>query len=373
MITIENVSRRTFLKGAAALGGSFALGLILDPFKPHPFYGNFIGSAEAAEGVAPAPGILSPNVFVSIDNTGMVTIIAHRSEMGQGVRTSVPMILADELEADWSRVKIEQAVGDKIYGNQYTDGSRSVRHNYERMREFGAVTRTMLVQAAAQQWGVPASECKAQNHKVIHVPSGKSLDYGQLVDTAAALPVPTAKSVTLKDPKDFRYIGKPISSVDFPEHDGGQGDLRHRRQDAGHGVRGGRALPGDLRQSQVVRSQRGLEGPRRQEGGGDPAEPAPDRVQHPGRHRRDRNQHLGGERRAQEAQDRMGLRGQCGLRLRRVPQGHGGREHQRRQGRAQRGRCAGSARRRRRRWWRRTSTYLTSRMRPWSRRRPPLW
>ena len=216
VITIENLSRRSFLKGAAALGGSFALGLILDPFKPHPFYGSFIGSAEAAEGVAPAPGSLSPNVFVSIDNTGTVTIIAHRSEMGQGVRTSVPMILADELEADWSRVKIEQAVGDKIYGNQYTDGSRSVRHNYERMREFGAVTRTMLVQAAAQQWGVPASECKAQNHKVIHVPSGKSLDYGQLVDTAAALPVPTAKSVTLKDPKDFRYIGKPISSVDFP-------------------------------------------------------------------------------------------------------------------------------------------------------------
>ena len=216
MITIENLSRRTFLKGAAALGGSFALGLILDPFKPHPFYGSFIGGAEAAEGVPPPAGTLSPNVFVSIDKTGTVTIIAHRSEMGQGIRTSVPMILADELEADWSRVKIEQAVGDKIYGNQYTDGSRSVRHNYERMREFGAVTRTMLVQAAAMQWNVPASECKAQNHKVVHVPTGKSLDYGQLVDTAAQLPVPAAKSVTLKDPKDFRYIGKAMPSVDLP-------------------------------------------------------------------------------------------------------------------------------------------------------------
>ena len=103
----------------------------------------------------PTPvGVLSPNVFVSIDKTGTVTIVAHRSEMGQGVRTSVPMILADELEADWSRVKIEQAAGDKIYGNQYTDGSRSVRHNFERMREFGAITRTMLEQAAAIKWGV---------------------------------------------------------------------------------------------------------------------------------------------------------------------------------------------------------------------------
>ena len=141
MIKIENVSRRTFLKASAALGGSFALGLFLEPLtKLHPFYGKYlgVGSAEAAEGVPAAAGTLSPNLFVSIDKTGTVTIVAHRSEMGQGVRTSVPMILADELEADWSRVKIEQAPGDKMYGNQYTDGSRSVRHNFERMREFGA-------------------------------------------------------------------------------------------------------------------------------------------------------------------------------------------------------------------------------------------
>ncbi|HXX12952.1 MAG TPA: molybdopterin cofactor-binding domain-containing protein, partial [Burkholderiales bacterium] len=217
MSTIENLSRRTFLKGTAALGGGFALGLILDPFRPHPFYGGFIGSAEAADAAPPPTGTLSPNVFVSIDNTGTVTIVAHRSEMGQGVRTSLPTILADELEADWGRVRIEQAVGDKIYGSQYTDGSRSVRHNYERMREFGAVARTMLVQAAAIQWGVPAAECKAQNHRVVHAPSGKSLDYGQLVDTAATLAVPGARQVTLKDPKDFRHIGKPLPSVDLPD------------------------------------------------------------------------------------------------------------------------------------------------------------
>jgi isoquinoline 1-oxidoreductase beta subunit len=220
MIKIENVSRRTFLKASAALGGSFALGLFLDPItKLHPFYGKYVGmgSAQAAEGVATPAGTLSPNVFVSIDKTGTVTIVAHRSEMGQGVRTSVPMILADELEADWSRVKIEQATGDKVYGNQYTDGSRSVRHNFDRMREFGAITRTMLEQAAAIQWGVSALECKAKNHKVVHGPTGRSLDYGELVETAAGLKVPSAKQVTLKDEKDFRYIGKPMTQIDFPD------------------------------------------------------------------------------------------------------------------------------------------------------------
>jgi isoquinoline 1-oxidoreductase beta subunit len=153
-------------------------------------------------------------VFVSIDKSGTVTIIAHRSEMGQGVRTSVPMILADELEADWSRVKIQQATGDKIYGNQYTDGSRSVRHNFQRMREFGATTRSMLEQAAAIKWNVPSTECEAKNHKVVHVPSGRSADYGELVEIASTLKVPSVKQVTLKDPKEWRYIGKQMIGVD---------------------------------------------------------------------------------------------------------------------------------------------------------------
>src|ERR671935_231034 len=109
---------------------------------------------------ASANPTLNPNLFVSIDTNGLVTIIAHRVEMGQGVRTSVPMILADELEADWSRVVVEQAVGDKKYGNQYTDGSRSIRHNFDRMRQFGAVARTMLEQAAAKKWDVYSAECK---------------------------------------------------------------------------------------------------------------------------------------------------------------------------------------------------------------------
>src|SRR5438552_1158271 len=210
MNAIENVSRRTFLKGVAATG-TFALALQLDPLaRLNPF-------APVAQAPAAVGPTLSPNLFVSIDTAGTVTIIAHRSEMGQGVRTSVPMILADELEADWSRVKIAQAVGDKKYGNQYTDGSRSIRHNYDRMRQFGAVARTMLEQAAAKKWGVYSAECKGQNHRVVHVPTGRSFGYGELVETAATLPVPDVMAVALKDPKDFRYIGKPMTSVDFPD------------------------------------------------------------------------------------------------------------------------------------------------------------
>src|SRR2546425_1210072 len=210
MNAIENVSRRAFLKGVAATG-TFALALQLDPLaRLNPF-------APVAQAPAAVGPTLSPNLFVSIDTAGTVTIIAHRSEMGQGVRTSVPMILADELEADWSRVKIAQAVGDKKYGNQYTDGSRSIRHNYDRMRQFGAVARTMLEQAAAKKWGVYSAECKGQNHRVVHVPTGRSFGYGELVETAATLPVPDVMAVALKDPKDFRYIGKPMTSVDFPD------------------------------------------------------------------------------------------------------------------------------------------------------------
>jgi isoquinoline 1-oxidoreductase subunit beta len=208
MSNIVNVSRRNVLKGIAGAGG-FVLGLKLAPRKGSPFI-DLVRPASADT-------TLNPNLFVSIDSKGLVTIIAHRSEMGQGARTSVPMILADELEADWSRVVIEQAVGDKQYGNQYTDGSRSIRHNFQRMREFGAVARTMLEQAAAKQWGVNASECKGKNHQVVHVPSGKTLDYGALVDTAASLPVPDAKQVRLKAPTEFRYIGKDLPIVDLPD------------------------------------------------------------------------------------------------------------------------------------------------------------
>ena len=151
----------------------------------------------------------SPRTFVSIAPDGTVSIVVHRSEMGQGVRTSLPRVLADELEADWSKVKIVQAPGDEEkYGNQDTDGSRSMRHWFMPMRRCGAAARQMLALAAAQQWGVPVAEVQAINHVVTHKPSGRSLGYGALAEAAAKLDVPKRESLRLKDAKDFRYIGK---------------------------------------------------------------------------------------------------------------------------------------------------------------------
>ena len=134
--------------------------------------------------------------------------------MGTGSRTSLPMVVADEMEADWSKVKIVQAPGDETkYGNQDTDGSRSIRHFVQPMRLCGAATRQMLEHAAALAWGVSDSDVRAQNHKVVHIPSGKSMGFGELAAAAAALPTPSMKSVVLKDPSQFRYIGKGKVSI----------------------------------------------------------------------------------------------------------------------------------------------------------------
>jgi isoquinoline 1-oxidoreductase beta subunit len=129
--------------------------------------------------------------------------------MGQGVRTGMPMIVADELEADWKRVRVAQAPGDeKKFGNQDTDGSRSTRHFFEPMRRCGAAARTMLEAAAADRWKVPVSEVEAKNHEVVHRPTGRRLGYGTLAKAAASQPVPARETLRLKDPKQFRYIGK---------------------------------------------------------------------------------------------------------------------------------------------------------------------
>ena len=158
-----------------------------------------------------------PNVYLTINDLGEVTIVAHRSEMGTGIRTTLPTIVADELEADWDQVKIVQAVGDEeTYGNQNTDGSFSVRMFYMPMRRAGAAARMMLEQAAANQWGVDVSECQAQNHQVVHQ-SGKKLDFGALAESAAALEVPAEEDIKLKDVKDFKYIGKETPIYDLPD------------------------------------------------------------------------------------------------------------------------------------------------------------
>ncbi|MEM7263220.1 MAG: molybdopterin cofactor-binding domain-containing protein [Planctomycetota bacterium] len=141
-------------------------------------------------------------------------ILAHRSEMGTGIRTSLPMVVADEMGANWERVEIEQAIGDARLGSQNTDGSRSIRRFYQRMRVVGATARTMLEQAAAQTWGVEADECRATNHEVVHQESGKKLGFGALVEKAKTLEVPAADTLKLRAPEEFRYIGKEMPVTD---------------------------------------------------------------------------------------------------------------------------------------------------------------
>ena len=150
-----------------------------------------------------------PGTFIAIAKSGLVSLVIHRSEMGQGVRTSLPRVMADELEADWARVRVVQAPGDEAkYGNQDTDGSRSIRHWFEPLRRASAAARQMLEAAAAARWGVPVGEVKAVNHQVVHSGSGRKLGYGALAEAAAALPVPERATLRLKSPDQFRFIGK---------------------------------------------------------------------------------------------------------------------------------------------------------------------
>ncbi|MGA2739399.1 MAG: molybdopterin cofactor-binding domain-containing protein [Bryobacteraceae bacterium] len=156
-----------------------------------------------------------PSVYLGIEPDGTVKIVAHRSEMGTGCRTGLPMIVADELEADWARVQVIQAPGDAKYGSQDTDGSCSVRDFYDRLREAGATARTMLENAAATKWGVSPEECRGQNHFVVHTKTGRKLAYGALVESAAAATAPQQGAIRLKTPDQFRYIGKDIPIVDL--------------------------------------------------------------------------------------------------------------------------------------------------------------
>jgi isoquinoline 1-oxidoreductase beta subunit len=201
---LSNLSRRGFLKG---VGATSAL-VVAASWGWQDAFAEEAQKKFGADGM-PNGWIDDPKVYVSIATDGTVTVVCNRSEMGQGVRTSLTMVVADELEADWARVKVQQAPGDEVrFGNQDTDGSRSMRHWYEPMRRCGAAARTMLEQAAADQWKVPVGECHAQLHKVIHKPSGRELEYGALAAAAGALAVPARDSLRLKQPSEFRYIGK---------------------------------------------------------------------------------------------------------------------------------------------------------------------
>lgn len=200
-VEVANVSRRHFLQSAISVGGLvLAVG-----------YVDLARSAEekkyGADG-EPHGWTDNPLAFVAIGEDGTVSIVCHRSEMGQGVRTGMPMIVADELEADWTRVRVVQAPGDEArYGNQDTDGSRSTRHFFMPMRRCGAAARQMLEAAAAARWGVPVGDVHASNGEVIHTPSGRRLGFGDLARAAAAMPVPAPEAIRLKEPSKFRYIG----------------------------------------------------------------------------------------------------------------------------------------------------------------------
>ncbi|HSH91957.1 MAG TPA: molybdopterin cofactor-binding domain-containing protein [Ramlibacter sp.] len=183
--------------------------------------GQLLAQAPAAPpkyGPDRMPGgvVDNPLVFVSIAADGTVTVVCHRSEMGQGIRTSMAMLVADELEADLNRVRIRQAEGDEVrYGNQNTDGSRSMRHWMAPGRRVGAAARAMLEAAAAASWDVPVSQVQARNHELVHLPSGRRVGFGQVADAAAKLPVPARDAIKLKEPAQFRYIGRDdVKSLD---------------------------------------------------------------------------------------------------------------------------------------------------------------
>ena len=207
MSVIENVSRRDFF-GAVFSAGAFVL--VARALSDSAW-------AQDAASIRAESATLHPSVYLGIEPDGTVFIVTHRSEMGTGIRTSLPMVAADELDADWSRVRIEQGLGDPKYGDQNTDGSRSIRDYYAAFRQAGASARRMLVGAAAAQWSVPVAECVAQNHEVLHQASGRRLAYGALVPAAARLPVPKAEELTFKPKTAWRLVGKEHPIYDLSD------------------------------------------------------------------------------------------------------------------------------------------------------------
>jgi isoquinoline 1-oxidoreductase beta subunit len=220
MIRIENVSRRDFLKGIAG-AGAFALGVSVLPERL--FAENHIVGALDSGAAPMANAVLRPSVYLAIDTDGTTYVIAHRSEMGNGVRAALPRIVADELDADWARVTVVQATGDEKYGDQDTDGSHSVVSFFVPLREAGASARLMLVQAAAKQWNVPVSECSTEPHTVVHKKSGKKLGYGELAEAASKLEVPKKEELKLKPRSEWRYIGKDAPIYDLKDLVTGKG------------------------------------------------------------------------------------------------------------------------------------------------------
>lgn len=200
---IDNVSRRTFLKQLGLGATSLVLATTLPGMAP-------IATAASSKNKAQ----FALNFFVAIAPDGRTTIVCHRSEMGQGIRTSVPQIVAEELEADWQFVDVIQGKADKRYGPQGTAGSASIRNQYLKMRRIGAAARYMLEQAAAQHWNIAQTSVTADNHFVVNRTTGQKLSFGELAEAASKLPAPDNKTLTLKAHKDFKLIGKDVKLFD---------------------------------------------------------------------------------------------------------------------------------------------------------------
>jgi isoquinoline 1-oxidoreductase beta subunit len=224
MNTHANLSRREFLKVTTAAGAGLIISVYLsgcggpvtgtpEPTASAPSTAE--SAAKPGTTLTPEPTAwLEPNAFLKIDNSGAVTIVLHKCELGQGVGTTLPMIVAEELEADWLKIQVEQVRADKIYGKATTSGSDSTSGLYLPLRRAGAAARTMLIAAAAQKWGVEKETCYAQKGVVVHTPSDRRLAYGQLVEAAATMPAPSSREITLKESKDFHIIGTRVGRLE---------------------------------------------------------------------------------------------------------------------------------------------------------------
>ncbi len=220
----HGVNRRSFLKLSVSIGAAAGGGLLLGISLPAASQGDAPKGKSVIGGdgdEAPQSGVFEPDAFVQIDSTGKVTLIIPKVEMGQGVYTSIPMLIAEELEVPLDTVVIahappnEKLFSDPLLGGQLTGGSTSIRYAWEPMRRAGATARVLLISAAAQQWQVDPSTCHAESGEVVHAASSRRIGYGQLADAAAKLPAP--QNVTLKEPKDFKLIGTTVKRLDSPE------------------------------------------------------------------------------------------------------------------------------------------------------------